>query len=174
MAIWPFRRNQASADAGLLLAAVVAASRRPGFFGAGRAPDTLEGRFELLTLHASLALARLKQSPEAAALAQAFTDKLFRHIDSGLREAGVGDLVVPKRMRRLAGDFYGRLGAYAGALADATALGEAVRRNLLGEGGEPAFAARLGAYAARLGARQAAGPVSALLGPDGWADNEFG
>ncbi len=173
MSIWPFRRNQASADAALLLAAVVSASRRAGFYGVGKVPDTLEGRFELLTLHASLALARLKQTPEAEPLAQAFTDKLFRHIDSGLREAGVGDLIVPKRMRRLAGDFYGRLVAYGAALGDPSALAEAAGRNILGEAGDHDFATRLGAYAARLGGRQGAAPVRALLEGGGWADDEF-
>lgn len=173
MSIWPFRRNQAHADAELLLAAIVAASRRPGFYGAGKVPDTLEGRFELLTLHASLALTRLQAAPEAESLAQAFTDKLFRHIDSGLREAGVGDLIVPKRMRRLAGDFYGRLGAYAGALGNPAALAEALRRNLLGPAGEPGFDAKVAAYAARLAALQGGAPVSGLLEPKGWADDEF-
>ena len=116
MSIWPFRRNEAQGGAQRLLEAVARESRRPEFYGPGRVPDTLQGRFELLTLHAALALVRLKASPEAQKLAQNFTDLLFRHIDAGLREAGVGDLTVPKRMRKLAGDFYGRLEAYAAAL----------------------------------------------------------
>lgn len=168
MSIWPFRRNQANSEAAQLLEAVVAASRKPAFFGPGGVPDTLEGRFELLTLHAALALVRLKASPETAPLAQAFTDRLFRHIDSGLREAGVGDLTVPKRMRRLAGDFYGRLEAYAGALAAPDALSAAVARNILGDQGDAAFANKLAAYAADLAARQAGAPAAALLEAGAW------
>ncbi len=168
MSIWPFRRNQANAGAENLLEAVVAASRKPAFFGPGRVPDTLEGRFELLTLNAALALVRLKAATEAPGLAQAFTDALFRHIDSGLREAGVGDLTVPKRMRRLAGDFYGRLEAYAAALGDPAALADAIARNILGDNADPAFAAQLAAYAGETAARQAALSPDALTDPGAW------
>lgn len=169
MSIWPFRRNQASVDAQNLLSAVIAASRRPEFFGAGRVADTLDGRFELLTFHAALALVRLKAAPEAKALGQAFADRLFRHIDSGLREAAVGDLTVPKKMRRLAGDFYGRVEAYASTLDDPSALAAAIGRNLLGAGGDPAFAARLAAYAKALAERHAAAAPEALADADAWA-----
>ena len=169
MPIWPFRRHKGAQTAQKLLAAVVAASREAQFYGPGRVPDTLEGRFELLTLHAALALVRLRTAPETGALAQNFTDRLFRHIDSGLREAGVGDLSVPKRMRRLAGDFYGRLEAYAGALAAPEALAEVIGRNVLGDGRDSAFAARLAAYAGALAARQAAAPPEALAETGGWA-----
>jgi len=131
-------------------------------------PDTLQGRFELLTLHAALALVRLKASPEAQKLAQNFTDLLFRHIDAGLREAGVGDLTVPKRMRKLAGDFYGRLEAYAAALADQEALAAAIMRNVLGDDGDRAFAARLAAHTAALAARQAETPAATLAEPAAW------
>lgn len=165
MSIWPFRRNQANAGAENLLKAVIAASRKPAFFGPGRVPDTLEGRFELLTLNAALALVRLKGTPEA----QAFTDRLFRHIDSGLREAGVGDLTVPKRMRRLAGDFYGRLEAYAAALGDRAALADAIARNILGDEADPAFAAQLAAYAGETAARQRGLPAEALAEPGAWS-----
>lgn len=168
MSIWPFRRDQANSDAAALLTAVVAASRQPDFYGPGRVSDTLEGRFELLTLHAALALVRLRAAPEAAPLAQAFTDQLFRHIDSGLREAGVGDLTVPKRMRRLAGEFYGRLDAYAASLGDGEALSAAIARNVLGDGGDPEFAGVLAAHAQALAARQGAAPVAALIEAGAW------
>lgn len=168
MSIWPFGRNQANLDAAALLEAVVTASRRPQFFGPGQVPDTLEGRFELLTLHAALALVRLKASPEAQPLAQAFTDLLFRHLDSGLREAGVGDTTVPKKMRRLAGDFYGRLEAYAASLRDRNALADAIGRNVLGDGGDGAFAQRLAGYAATLAAAQGQVSPQALVTSDAW------
>jgi cytochrome b pre-mRNA-processing protein 3 len=101
-------------------------------------------------------------------LAQAFTDRLFRHIDSGLREAGVGDTTVPKKMRRLAGDFYGRLAAYAGALGDPSALADAIGRNILGDGADAAFAQKIAAYAAARAAAQANASPQALATNEAW------
>jgi len=169
MSIWPFRRNEAQAGAKRLLEAVAQASRRPDLYGPGRVPDTLQGRFELLTLHAALALSRLQAAPEARQLAQNFTDILFRHIDSGLREAGVGDLTVPKRMRKLAGDFYGRVQAYGAVLNMPEAFSAAILRNVLGDEGDPAFAARLAAYAGELARRQGEMAPEALPEPKAWA-----
>lgn len=167
MGIWPFRPSRADRDAELLLGAVVQIARQPSFFGAGRAPDTLAGRFELMTLHASLALIRLRTEPALAPLAQSFTDKLFRSFDAGLREDGVGDLTVPKRMRKIASDFYGRLNAYAAALErpDAVALAGALARN--GAAGE-AFSSTLAAYAFAARDEQAGRPVTDLMRLDGW------
>lgn len=167
MGIWPFRRSRAAQDAEKLLDAVIAASRRRGFFGEGRVPDALEGRFELVAVHASLVLVRLTAEPGAEPLAQAFTDKLFRYFDSGLREAGVGDTAVPKRMRKLAGSFYGRLTAYAGALSDPAALESALARNVWRAERHP-FAAALAAYAREAAAAQAQAPLAALFEPSGW------
>lgn len=164
--IWPFRPSRAQADADRLLAAVTQISRQPSFYGEGRIPDTLEGRFELMTLHAALALIRLRAEPGAEPLAQDFTDKLFRQFDAGLREAGVGDLSVPKRMRKLAGEFYGRLDAYAAPLGagDQPALQNALARNM----GAELFATALAAYAFAAKARQAAEALENLMRFDGW------
>ena len=101
MPAWPFSPSRARTDADQLLHQVTTASRNAALFGEGRVPDTLDGRFEVVALHAALALVRLRQAPEAEALAQAFVDALFRHLDSGLREDGVGDLAVPKRVLKL-------------------------------------------------------------------------
>lgn len=167
MGIWPFRRSRADQDAELLLSTVVQIARQPSFYGEGRAPDTLEGRLELMTLHASLALLRLKAEPGLAPLAQSFTDKLFRSFDAGLREAGVGDLTVPKKMRKIASEFYGRLAAYTQAIEarDAGALEVALTRN--GASGE-GFAQGLAAYVIAAASAQAAKPAAALMRLDGW------
>jgi cytochrome b pre-mRNA-processing protein 3 len=169
MPIWPFSRSRAAEDAERLLEAVQAASRRPAFFGPGRVADTLEGRFELVALNAALALIRLKAEPGAEPLAQDFTDRLFKSFDAGLREAAVGDLSVPKRMRRLAGDFYGRANAYGEAVAarDAAALCAAIARNVVTPDAA-AFAERLAAYAERTASQQAGAPLDSLLTPQGW------
>lgn len=154
-----------------LLAATVQISRQPGFYGPGRVPDSLEGRTEVLTLAAGLALIRLQAAgAEAQPLSQHFADALFRHFDAGLREAGVGDLSVAKRMRRLASAFYGRLSVYAPALeaGDQSALEAALARNVLGaETG--AFAAQLARFAAESHALQEQLEPAALARLDGWA-----
>lgn len=167
MPAWPFSPSRAQKDAERLLWLVTNASRNPALFGEGRTPDTLDGRFELLGLHAALALLRLRQAPEAEPLAQAFVDGLFRHLDSGLREEGVGDLAVPKRVHKLAGVFYGRADAYGAALGEgADALEAALTRNILG--GEPAFAPSLARHVGGLVAVQSELGWQALLTDEGW------
>jgi cytochrome b pre-mRNA-processing protein 3 len=169
MPIWPFQRSREKVDAQTLLAQVSATSRNPAFYGPGRTPDTLDGRFELVTLFAALALLRLRGETGAGALTQAFTDALFSQFDAGLREAAIGDLSVPKRMHRLAGDFYGRLAAYTAALGEnhAEPLSAAIGRNLLGEE-TAAFAETLATLVAALAAKQAAAPANALFSEAGW------
>ncbi len=170
MAVWPFQRSRARKDAERLLGAVTLISRQPAFFGEGRAADTLEGRFEVMALHGALALIRLRADPGLEPLAQEFTDAMFSQFDAGLREASVGDMAVPRRMRRLASAFYGRLEVYGGALdaADSATLTDALSRNLLKD--EAArFAAVLADYAKRTVEHQANLPVDALFRLDGWA-----
>jgi cytochrome b pre-mRNA-processing protein 3 len=152
--VWPFRRI----------------SRQPSFFGEGRVADTLDGRLEVVILHASLALVRLKREAALEPLAQAFTDVLFRNFDAGLREAGVGDLIVPKRMRKIAGAFYGRLDAYAANLAAdrRSELEAALARNALSPEAA-SFAPVLADYAAATAALQAERSHEDLFRLDGWA-----
>jgi cytochrome b pre-mRNA-processing protein 3 len=167
MKVWPFHRSRADEDAERLLLAVTQASRRAEFFGEGKVPDTLEGRFELMTLNAALALLRLRPETGAEPLAQAFTDKLFRLFDAGLREAGTGDTAVPKRMTKMAGAFYGRLEAYAVALGDQAALEAALARNVWGAASHP-FAPALARYFSGVAARQASAPISAMFSAEAW------
>ena len=171
-AFWPFRPSRAERDADKLVGVVTQISRQPSFYGAGRVPDTLEGRLEIMTLHAALAFIRMGAEAGATPLSQVFADKLFRHIDSGLREAGVGDLTVPKRMRKIASSFYGRLDAYANALkaGDRGELAAALARNVfaMDASGAP-FAGTLGAYAAANVEKQASASLDTLFRLDGWA-----
>lgn len=168
MGIWPFARSSVREKADKLLEAVQVAARRPEFFGVGRVGDTLDGRFELMTLFASLALIRLRDDPSAGPLAQSFTDTFFSSLDAGLREFGVGDLTVPKRMRVLAGSFYGRLDAYAGAIAagDKAALTAALARNIVAS---TDFASSLASLVLATAERQAALPADALIVADSWS-----
>ena len=98
------------------------------------APDTVDGRFELLTLHVILLVERLKDAPGAAQdVRQALFDAYVSNLDGALREMGVGDLAVGKRMRKLGEAFYGRARAYETAfeaLPDTGALRDVLARTV--------------------------------------------
>src|SRR5689334_17220558 len=130
----PFKRYPVRDAAELAYRQVVAQARRPGFFVAGGVPDTLDGRFELICLHAFLYLHRLKREhPAAAALGQCFFDTMFADFDRSLREMGTGDLSVGREVKRMAQAFYGRIAAYeAGLATDDDVLSLALARNLFG------------------------------------------
>jgi cytochrome b pre-mRNA-processing protein 3 len=167
--IWPFRRSPQPAYAALIMDTVTRVSRQPGFFGPDRVPDTLEGRMEMVFLHAGLLLMRLKG--EAGRLSQAFTNRLFTSLEDGLREAGVGDLAVPRRMHKIAGAFYGRLGAYEPALraGDRAALAAALARNVFAATAADApFALVLARHTAETAASLAATPLAELDRLEAW------
>lgn len=173
MSIWSFHRSRVDVDAETLLAAVTAASRRPEFFGQGRVPDTIEGRFEMMSVNGTLALIRVEGEPDVRPLAQAFTDKFFRFFDAGLREAGVSDTAVPRRMSKMAGSFYGRLAAYGSALSEPAALESALARNVWRLDAHP-FASVLARYVATTAQVQASAPISAMFTVEGWPQLEAG
>jgi cytochrome b pre-mRNA-processing protein 3 len=130
-----FRRTSNETVIDRLYAAVVVASRHPGLYVELCVPDTFEGRFESLTLHAVIILRRLKAAePPGPDMAQHLVDTVFKHFDRTLREMGVGDTTVPKRMKSMAEAFLGRSTAYDEALrGDAGALSAALRRNIYGD-----------------------------------------
>ncbi len=133
-----FKKAPERARAEALYGAIVEAARNPAIYEAG-APDTVEGRFDVLSAHIYLALRRLKSGSEAdPKLAQALFDVFFQNMDDSLRELGVGDLTVGKKIRKMAETFYGRIGAYESAFdepasARAQSLAETIARNWLGE-----------------------------------------
>lgn len=129
----------------VLLERVTAASRAPALYLEAGVPDTFEGRFECLTLHAFLVMRRLRELPDPAGeVAQEFVDHVFAHLDQGLRQSGIGDLGVPKRMKKMAQGFYGRIDAYDSAMEsdDPAMMESALRRNVTAE----ADAVMLAAY----------------------------
>lgn len=137
---WPFSKSGLKDQADKLLAAAMRGARDPDMFGPGRIPDDFAGRFDAVTLVATLLSARLGElGPEAQRLNQAFVNALFKSFDDALREDGVGDLTVPKKMQKIAEAFYGRAATYRTALeqvyageAEAQAsLEDAVLRNVL-------------------------------------------
>lgn len=129
-----FRTDPLKTAADLAYRRVIEQSRAPGFFIAAGVPDTLDGRFELICLHAFLYLHRLKrEQPGGGLLGQRFFDTMFIDFDRSLREMGTGDLSVGREVKRMAEAFYGRIAAYERALAaDDTALRSALERNLFG------------------------------------------
>ncbi len=132
-------RRETGAVAARLYTAAVAQARAPAFYEAG-VPDTIDGRFDLLMLHLFLLMRRLRRDgAPGAALTQALFDTAFDDMDRTLREMGVGDLGVPRRIKAMARAFYGRAAAYDAAL-DAhgdSDLRTALGRNLFGGGPAP-------------------------------------
>lgn len=116
------RRSSRDVVAGLH-GRIVDRSREPELYLACGVPDSTEGRFESLTLHLLLVLRRLKQLPAPAdEIAQELVDAAFAHLEIALREMGVGDFGVPKRMKKLGQAFYDRTSHYDRLLDEAAPL----------------------------------------------------
>jgi cytochrome b pre-mRNA-processing protein 3 len=125
------RTNRAVTD--VLYEEIVAAARQPVFYAAYNVPDTPLGRFEMLSLHLFLILHRLRSEEGAAReVAQELTDEFFLDVDHSLRELGIGDHGIPRRVKKLGRMFYGRAAAYGQALDqnDGAALASAFGRNV--------------------------------------------
>jgi cytochrome b pre-mRNA-processing protein 3 len=122
-----------------LYEAIVAAARREKFYLDYGVPDTVDGRFDLIALHLFLALDRLRHGEGATeSFRQQLTDGFFADMDRNLREMGVGDLSVGKKVRKMAEAFYGRVKAYSAALEnDNAALRDALARNIYAEANSP-------------------------------------
>jgi len=126
-----------------LYKAVVEQSRSVTFYQTIGVPDTLEGRFELLTLHMTLISRRLKALPSPGPdMSQDLVDLTFAQFETALREIGVGDISIPKRMKVMASAYLGRASAYDEALRknEAGLLAEALARNLFGNAEKPSNA----------------------------------
>ena len=160
------RRTDRALAAAELYRQIVAQARQPAFYAEWGVPDTLDGRFDLVVLHAALVFRRLKAEPQAAEFAQQLFDHMFADMDQSLREMGVGDLSVGKHIKRMAEGFYGRVVAYDKALGegDDAELEAALRRNLYGttEAGDEAIAA-VARYVRRQAAEIASEPLAAIL-----------
>lgn len=158
------RRNRHRDAAARAYAGVVAQARQPVFFAACGVPDTLDGRFELVCLHAFLYLRRLKGEAGAAQVSQEFFDTMFADFDRSLREIGTGDLSVGRQVNRMAEAFYGRIHAYEDGLANDTALTDALARNLYGTApASPEQLTRVAEYMRREASRLAGQPVAPLI-----------
>jgi len=164
-----FKPRPAALAGRRLYASASAQARQAAFYASMGAPDTVEGRFELYTLHVALVLRRLKgQGPQAVETAQGLFDAYVKALDDALREMGVGDLSVGKKMRKLGEAFYGRVKNYDEALAalpDKALLAAIIGRTIL-MGEADADAGPMVNYATAAMAGLEAQPLEALLQGD--------
>lgn len=141
---WLRKRVETGRRAGELYGGVVTAARQPEFYGIIGVPDTPEGRFELVALHLFLAIESLRGAASDN-LRQRMIEAFVTDMDDCMREMGVGDLAVPKKVKRAAATFYERATAYRRDLAEGkmSGLSASLRRNIFagGAGREDASAA---------------------------------
>lgn len=143
------RRSPHRDTADRLYAAIAAQARQPALFAELGVPDTVDGRFDVLALHAWMVIDRVRAEPDGETIAQALFDSMFAHLDVAVREMGAQDLGVGRRIKVMAEGLHGRALAFRTAMADAdpAALQDALRRNVFGKTAPDAAAvARLAAY----------------------------
>ncbi|WP_316859609.1 ubiquinol-cytochrome C chaperone family protein [uncultured Cohaesibacter sp.] len=111
---------------------IVAQARQPEFYLSYNVADSTTGRFEMIIMHLYMFSHRLRfESEDKRQIGQAVFDYFMKDMDASLREQGVGDLSVPKKIKKMAEAFYGRLDAYDKARAESReALAAALSRNI--------------------------------------------
>ena len=112
---------------------IVAQARQPYFYRDLKVPDTVEGRYDMIIMHAFLVFYRFKnEDEETRELGQVVFDTMFKDLDQSLREMGVGDMGVGPRIKKMAASFYGRVMAYDKALeaSDNDILEQVIARNV--------------------------------------------
>lgn len=166
---WLNKRTETGRRAKELYGSVVAAARQPGFYGAIGVPDTPEGRFELVALHLYLALEGLRGTvPDGASLSQRMIEIFVEDMDDCMREMGIGDLAVPKKVKRAAAAFYERATTYQRGLAtgDDGRLAASLKHYALPSAGNQDFDERALADYVR-----AASSALALMPFDAWVQS---
>ncbi len=145
------RRRQIEDAAHELYVAAVEQARNPDFYLRLGVSDSVDGRFDLLSLHVFLLLNRLGRGGEdLRPLSQAVFDLMFADMDQNLRELGVSDIGVGGRVKTMASAFYGRVSAYEPGLADAGVLAAGLARNLYrGSEVPPSVLSAMAAYVLR-------------------------
>ncbi|WP_419904184.1 ubiquinol-cytochrome C chaperone family protein [Kiloniella sp.] len=122
-----------------LYVCIITQAREKYFYQELSVPDSLDGRFDMITLHMFLILRRLRaENNITAEFSQKLFDLMFTDMDLSLREMGVGDVGVGKRVKAMVQGFYGRISAYEEALTqqlgtqEVASLETALDRNLYG------------------------------------------
>jgi len=163
---WLTKRNTDARKADELYGAVVAQARKPAFYSLYGVPDTMSGRYELIILHLALVLDRLKGGGvEADTVGRRTLERFVTDMDDCMREIGVGDMTVPKKVKKAAAGFYERAHAYGLLLANndeetlAEALSDIVYQR---DPADPSSPRRLAAYATSVHTSLKAQPVDTL------------
>lgn len=167
-----FKRQTQDRHVQALYALAVDQARQPDFYTRLGVADRIDARFELYTLHVLLLFVRLKQDGERGAdLAQKLFDAYVSSLDNVLRELGVGDVSVGKKMRKLGEALYGRMSAYEKALrvGDREGLQASIARNVF-ESEDPAAGEILTRYAVESHERLAVQSISAVEKAPDWAN----
>ena len=128
-----FRRNTATQPVYAVYSAIVAQSRQPRFYADWQVPDTVTGRFDMISLHMALLFRRLRaESGPQKQFSQAVFDLFFKDMDRSLREMGVTDLGVPKKIQKMGNIFFGLLAALNAAMdsKDVAAVEQVLSRNI--------------------------------------------
>lgn len=128
-----FRKNTATEPVLAIYSAIVAQSRQPVFYAEWLVPDTVTGRFDMISLHMALLFRRLRsETGRSKDFSQSVFDLFFRDMDRSLREMGVGDLGVPKRIQKMGNIFFGLLAALSEPMDrnDSQALEAVLSRNI--------------------------------------------
>ena len=161
-----FRKNVAPEPVYAVYNSIVAQSRQPLFYAEWGVPDTVTGRFDMISLHMALLFRRLRHGPqEAKDFSQAVFDLFFKDMDRSLREMGAGDLAVPKKIQKMGNIFFGLLAALNEALDrnDAEALQPVVARNIY-DAPQPEHVEALSRYLAARDAELASQPIASIIG----------
>lgn len=171
-----FRSRERTRPGLALYEAAVAQARQPGFYRDLSVSDEIDARFELYTLHVLLLVMRLREeaAPNTQAGAEAGQDLFDVYVsalDNSLRELGVHDVTMAKKMRKLGEALYGRMTAYEPAISagDADALAFGLARNVY-EQSDATVARALADYALAARAHLASQPMDAVLTAPRWPE----
>lgn len=173
-------RARPSPSVAALYAAIVTEARHTAFYLSYGVPDTVTARFDMIVLHLTLVVRRLRTDPAADVplppepgrkpetpnrRVQDLVELFFLEMDRSLREMGVGDVAVPKRIKKLTAAWNGRTRAYDAALeaGDDEALAAALARNVLTEAKDKSGAAALAAHVRAAADGLAAQPLDRLV-----------
>jgi len=146
--------------------ALVEQARQPAFYINSAVPDTLDGRFDMIVMHMVLVFRRFNDGDdEAKAFGQHIFDIFIQDMDRSLREIGVGDVSIPKKMKKIGRSYYGRSDVYLEALdgRDAVALADAIDRNIFTDETNGSASRMLADYMIRAEALLAGQPIRDLM-----------
>lgn len=163
-----------------LYRSIVAEARHPVFYTDHGVPDTVTARFDMIVLMMAVTLHRLRAEPlpmrgvkvvtgaratDPHELGRQVLDLFFTEMDRSLREMGIGDVAVPKRIKKLASAWNGRVLAYDAALdaGDVEAFAAAIARNVYAGLDDRSGALALAEHALAAGAVLAATPIADVL-----------